>query len=195
MLSGVHIEVASVVQGKDSLVVAGEWVWVGWLSHRRGVGEGSQVQSLTVGSTYRVRTIVSTHLDDTLEVDIHGVRELKGLEVSVGHNWCRGTKVLDLLELGHYLGPGDAAQLIHQLDGCPLAIMSHTVPHQHVKLVLIILDAHDHGHGLTNLDYTRHLTGPGTLANLDLHPTLEIVSKEVRSHSIDHINLEIYIGE
>ena len=45
--------------------------------------------------------------------------------------------------------------------------MSHTVSDHHVELVFIILDTEDHGHGLTDLHNTAHLTGIRALANLD----------------------------
>ena len=38
--------------------------------------------------------------------------------------------------------------------------------YHHVKLVLVILDPEDHGHGLTDLDDSGHLAGVGALANL-----------------------------
>ena len=52
-------------------------------------------------------------------------------------------------------------------------------------------DAHDHGHSLTNLDDSWDFAGPRTLPNLNLHPTLEIVSKEICCHGVYHINLTI----
>ena len=72
-------------------------------------------------------------------MDVHGVRELERLEVGVTDYGGGGAEVLDLLELGHDLGPGDAAQLVHQLDGGPLAVVSHAVADKHVELVLVIL--------------------------------------------------------
>ena len=81
----------------------------------------------------------SLYLNDTLEVDVHGVGELECLEVCVADHAGAGAKVLDLLEPGHDLGPGDAAQLVHQLDGGALPVVRHAVTHQHVELVLVVL--------------------------------------------------------
>jgi hypothetical protein len=54
--------------------------------------------------------------------------------------------------------------------------MSHTVPDQHVELVLVVLDSEDHGHGLTNFDDSRHFRGPWSLSNLESSGRLQIVS-------------------
>ena len=70
---------------------------------------------------------------------VHGVWELEGLEVCVGDDGGGGAEVLDLLEAGHDLGPRYAADLIHQLHGVLLAVVRHAVPHQHIELVLIVL--------------------------------------------------------
>ena len=51
-----------------------------------------------------------------LEVDVHGVRELEGLEVGVRDHGGRGAEVLDLLEAGHDLGPSYAADLVDELS-------------------------------------------------------------------------------
>ena len=53
------------------------------------------------------------------------------------------------------------------------------------------LDTHDHSHSLTNFHNSGDFAGPRTLSNLDLHPTLEIVSQEICCHGIYHINLTI----
>ena len=53
------------------------------------------------------------------------------LEVGILEDIGSGVKVLDLLEGTHDLLPDHTALLIHQLDGGPLAIMGHTVPHLH----------------------------------------------------------------
>ena len=135
-------------------------------------------------------TRVSADLDCALEVDLHAVRELERLEVGVAEHAGAGTEVLDLVELGHELGPGDAALLVHQLDGRPLAVMSHAVSDQHVELLLIVLDGEHHGHGLADLDEAGHLASPGTLADLDLHPAANIVSSEVSTDNIQHVNRE-----
>ena len=68
--------------------------------------------------------------------------------------------------------------------------MSHTVPDNHVKLILLILDTQNHGHGLANLDNATHFTGPGTFSRLDLHPALEIVTQEVSCDRVEHVHLE-----
>ena len=72
-------------------------------------------------------------------MDVHGVGELEGLEVGVADDGGGAAEVLDLLELAHDLGPGDAAELVHQLDGGALAVVRHAVADQHVELVLVIL--------------------------------------------------------
>jgi len=123
-------------------------------------------------------------------VDLHAVGELEGLEVSVGQDGGTGTKVLDLGEFGHELGPGDAALLVDQLDGGPLAVVSHAVTHQHVKLLLVVLDGENHGHGLSDLDKAADLGGPGTLADLDLHPAANIVAGEISTNNVKHVHGE-----
>ena len=52
------------------------------------------------------------YLNDALEVHIHRVGKLKGLKVGVRNDGGRRAEILDLLELGHDLGPDDAAQLV-----------------------------------------------------------------------------------
>ena len=123
-------------------------------------------------------------------MNLHGVGELEGLEVGVGENAGAGTKVLDLGELGHELGPGDAALLVHQLDGGALAVMSHAVADQHVELLLVVLDGEDHGHSLADLDEAANLGGPGSLADLDLHPAAHVVAGKVRPHNVQHVHGE-----
>ena len=88
------------------------------------------------------------------------------LKVSVGQDIGRAVEILQLLEGRHDLLPHHAPLLVHQLDGRSLTVMGDTVPHHHVELVLIVLHAQHHGHGLTNLDYTADFTGVGSLANL-----------------------------
>ena len=135
-------------------------------------------------------TGVPTDLDGALEVDLHAVGELEGLEVGVAQDGGAGAEVLDLVELGHQLGPGHTAGLVHQLDGSSLPIVSHAVSDQHVELLLVILDSQHHGHGLSDLDKAGHLTGPGTLSNLDLHPAAHVVSGKVGSDNIQHVHGE-----
>ena len=91
---------------------------------------------------------------------------------------------------GHDLRPDNATILVNQLNGRPLAIMCHAVPHQHVKLVLVVLDSQHHRHSLTDLHDTGHLGRPWTLAHLDLHPTLQVVTQEVSSNGVQHVHLE-----
>ena len=90
----------------------------------------------------------------------------------------------------HNLRPNNAPVLIHQLNRCPLAIVSDAVPHQHVKLVLVILDSQDHRHRLPYLHYTGHFAGPWPFTNLNLHPALQIVAKEIGGDSMQHVHLE-----
>ena len=85
-------------------------------------------------------------------MNLHAVGELEGLEVGVAQDRSAGAEVLDLVELGHELRPGDTAGLVDQLDGSSLAVMGHTVAHKHVELLFVILDSQDHGHCLTDLD-------------------------------------------
>ena len=89
------------------------------------------------------------------------------LEVRVAEHVCRGVKVLDFLERRHDLGPGHASLLVHELDGGALAVVGHAVAHHHVKLVLVVLDAQDHGHRLADLDDVGDLGGVGALADLE----------------------------
>ncbi len=58
-------------------------------------------------------------LHDALEVHVHGIGELEGLEVGVAEDVGGGVEVLDLLEGAHDLGAHNAALLVHQLDGGP----------------------------------------------------------------------------
>ena len=87
----------------------------------------------------RLRAAEPADLDDALEVDVHGVWELEGLEVGVGDDGGGGAEVLDLLEARHDLGARDAADLVDELHGVLLAVVRHAVPHQHVELVLVVL--------------------------------------------------------
>ena len=63
------------------------------------------------------------------------------LEVGVLKDIGCCVKVLDLLEGTHDLLPDHAALLVNQLDGGPLAIMGHTVPHLHRSSRLFIICA------------------------------------------------------
>jgi hypothetical protein len=95
------------------------------------------LQNSTIFGACAIR--LSSYLDDTLEVNIHGVGELEGLEVGVAHHARTRAKVLDLLEAGHDLGARDAPQLVHQLDGGAFPVVSYAVAHQHVEFVLVVL--------------------------------------------------------
>jgi len=116
--------------------------------------------------------MVPAHLYHTLEVHVHRVRELERLEVRERHDGRGRAEVLDLLELIHDLRPDHAPVVIDQLDGRPLAVVRHAVPHQHVELVLFVFDGQHHGHRLADLHDARHLRRPRAFAHLDLHPTL-----------------------
>ena len=61
------------------------------------------------------------------------------LEVGILKDIGGGVKVLDLLEGTHDLLPDHTALLVNQLDGGPLAIMGHTVPHLHKSSCLFII--------------------------------------------------------
>ena len=74
---------------------------------------------------------------------VHRVRELESLEVGVRDDGGRLAKVLDLLEAGHDLGPRYAADLVDELNGVLLAVVSDAVPYQHVKFILVVLDVDD----------------------------------------------------
>jgi len=118
-------------------------------------------------------------LNHTLEVHIHGVREFERLEVRERYDGCRWAEVFDLLELAHDLGAHYTAVLIHQLNGSPLSVVCHAVAHQHIELALVVLDGQHHGHRLSYLHNARHFRGPGSLADLDLHPALQVVAQKV----------------
>lgn len=68
--------------------------------------------------------------------------------------------------------------------------MGDTISHQHVKFILVILDSQNHCHGLANLHDAGHLAGPWTLADLYLHPTLQVVAEKVGCDSVQHVDLE-----
>ena len=136
------------------------------------------------------------------------------LEVCVGEHVGGGVKVLELLEGGHDLGPGDAALLVDELDGRALPVVRHAVPHlsgvalvpgvhryyhlyfgiksiahHHVELVLVVLDAQHHRHRLADLDDASHLVGVRALAHLD---SGWLFSGVVRPHHGDSFTLENY---
>lgn len=123
-------------------------------------------------------------------MDVHRIGELESLEVRERHDRCGWSKVLDLLEFAHNLRPHDASVLINQLNWRTLTIVSNAVTDQHIELVLVVLDGQHHSHGLTDFHDTRNFRSPRTLTDLNLHPALEIVTQEVRSHSMEHVDLE-----
>lgn len=102
-------------------------------------------------SALRFGAVVSAHLDDALEVNIHRVGELEGLEVRETDDRRRRAKVLYLLEFTHNLWSHDASMLVNELNWSALSIVGDTITHQHVEFVLIILDCQYHRHGLSDL--------------------------------------------
>uniref|UniRef100_A0A2M4D382 Putative secreted protein n=1 Tax=Anopheles darlingi TaxID=43151 RepID=A0A2M4D382_ANODA len=137
-----------------------------------------------------LRALVAANLDRTLEVHLHRVRELEGLEVGVRQYRGGCTEVFDLGEARHQLRARHATTLIDQLDRCPLAIVRHTVAHQHIELAVVVLDREHHRHGLTDLHQTRHLRRPRTLTDLDLHPATDVVTGKVGPYHVQHIDRE-----
>jgi len=117
-------------------------------------------------STFWFRTLESTHLDDTLEMNIHRVRELEGLEMSIRHYGSRRSEVLDLVESRHNLWSSDTAVLIYELNWSSFSIMSHAVSNKHVEFVFIVFDSQDHCHCLTDFDYSRHFGCPRSFSDL-----------------------------
>ena len=49
-------------------------------------------------AAFGFRTVVSAHLNHTLEVNVHTIWEFESLEVGEANYWCTGTKILNLLE-------------------------------------------------------------------------------------------------
>lgn len=76
------------------------------------------------------------------------------------------------------------------MNGRTLAVVSHAIPHEHVEFGVVVLDGKHHCHGLTDLDETRDLGGPGSLAHLDLHPAADVVTGEVGPHHVQHVHGE-----
>ena len=142
-----------------------------------------------------VGTLVTADLDCALEVNLHGVGELECLEVSVREDGSGSSEILDLGELGHELGSGDASLLVDELNGSALAVMSHAVADEHVELVVVILDGQNHGHRLANLDKAGNLGSPGSLSDLNLHPASDVVSGKVSANDVQHVNGERSEGD
>ena len=88
------------------------------------------------------------------------------LEVGVGDDRGRLSKVANLLEPAHDLWPGDAAELVDQLDGRADAVVGDAVAHQHVELVLVVFDGQHHRHRLADFDDAAHLRCPRSFSNL-----------------------------
>lgn len=68
--------------------------------------------------------------------------------------------------------------------------MGDAVTDQHVEFVLVVLDGQHHRHGLTDLDNAADFGSPGALADLDLHPALEVITEEVGCDGVEHIDGE-----
>jgi len=153
-------------------------------------GVGRVLRQCIVAGALGLGAVVSAHLDYALEVHVHRVGELKRLEVRERHDGRGRPEVLDLLELIHDLRPDDATVVVDQLYGRSLAVVRHAVAHQHVKLVLLVLDGQNHGHCLPDLYDARHLGCPRSLAHLDLHPALQVVAEEVSGDRVQHVHLE-----
>ena len=117
-------------------------------------------------AAFGLRALVTTDLDHTLEVDIHGVGELESLEVGIGHDGSGGSKVLDFVESGHDLGPCHTTVSIDKLNRCAFTIVSNAVTNQHVEFIFIVFNGEYHGHCLTNLHNSRYFRSPWTLSNL-----------------------------
>lgn len=152
-------------------------------------GRGGRGQGI-VARAFGFRTVVPADLYHALEVHVHRVGELECLEVRERYDGRRRAEVLDLLELVHDLRSDHATVVVDQLYGRSLAVVRHAVPHQHVELVLLVLDGQHHGHGLADLHDTGHLGRPRAFAHLDLHPTLQVVAEEIGRDRVQHVYLE-----
>ena len=74
------------------------------------------------------------------------------LEICVTEDVGGAVKVLDLLERTHDFRPDHASLFIHQLNGRSLSVVSHAIAHHHVKLVLVVFNTENHGHGLADFN-------------------------------------------
>lgn len=110
--------------------------------------------------------------------------------MSVREDGSGRAKVLDLGEPRHELGSGDAASLVNELDGRPFAVVGHAVADEHVEFAVVVLDGQHHRHRLTDLDQSRHFGSPGSLSDLDLHPAADVVSGEIGSDDVQHVDGE-----
>ena len=68
--------------------------------------------------------------------------------------------------------------------------MGDTVADQHVEFVLVVFDGQHHRHGLSNLNNAADFGSPRSLADLDLHPALEVITEEVGSDGVEHVDGE-----
>lgn len=130
-----------------------------------------------------------------MEVNIHRVGELEGLEVRKANDRRRRSKVFNLLEFTHNLWSHNAAMLVDKLNWRSFSIVSHAISHQHIELVFIVFDCQHHRHCLTNLYNSADLRSPRTFADLNLHPTLKVIAQEVCGDSVKHVNLERSEGD
>ena len=88
------------------------------------------------------------------------------LEVGVGDDGSRLSEIADLLEPAHDFRSGNAAELVHQLDGGADAVVGHAVADQHVEFILLVFDSQDHRHRLTDFHDAAHFRSPRTFAHL-----------------------------
>lgn len=154
----------------------------------RSSGQVVNVQDSWIGAL--LRTLVTTDLDRTLEVNLHRIRELECLEVSIRQHRRACPEVLDLRKPRHQLRSRHTSTLIHQLNRSSLTIVSHAVSHQHIKLAVVVLDGQHHRHRLADLYQSGHLRSPWSLSDLNLHPASHIISSKVRSNHVQHIHGE-----
>ena len=66
--------------------------------------------------------------------------------------------------------------------------MSHVIATKRVTFIFVILHDENLGHGLADHDQSAELTGPRAFSNLDLHPTSGLVSSEIGTHDIQHVD-------
>ena len=68
--------------------------------------------------------------------------------------------------------------------------------YHHIKLVVLILDSKYHGHSLTNLDNTRHFTGPGAFSyKQTVDEKLHAFSRKKTINSIFFSHIYLYLFE
>lgn len=115
-----------------------------------------------------VRALIPADLYGTLEMHFHRVWELERLEVRIRQYGRASAKVLDFRESGHEFAAGHATLLVDQLDGCPFTVVSHTVPHEHVELGVIVFDCQHHGHGLSDFHKPGNFGSPRSFSDLKI---------------------------